>query len=208
MTARLILGIDPGISGAVAALADAKFAGAWDLPQRTRRNGRQELDGHAFGRIVRDLVLQHSGAQVTVVLEQVHAMPPRDDKSKPPCASCGRGFERGMGVAGAFSFGEGFGRLRGILEALDLPTVLVAPAKWKKDTGLIGADKDYSRTVAMQCYPAAAQLLQRKKDDGRAEAILLARWGDRYEAATGGNLVPVAERPPAPSPDLFRAEPP
>lgn len=210
MTARLVLGIDVGVQGGLAALADARFVGVSDLPMRTKSDGKQELDGHQFSRQLRDLLAQHPGARVTVILERVSAMPPKSRKDKPiVCKHCRREtgeYEKaGMGVTSAFNFGEGFGRLRGILEALDLPVVLVVPHKWKKDTGLTGTDKDYSRTVAMQCYPTAAALLQRKKDDGRAEALLLARWGDRYEAATGGNLVP--DRDLAEAPELALGAP-
>jgi len=53
---------------------------------------------------------------------------------------------------------------------------LVPPAKWKRDMQL-NASKDGSRAKAIQLWPAQAGEFKRVKDDGRAEACLIAKWG-------------------------------
>jgi len=69
----------------------------------------------------------------------------------------------------------GYGAIQGVVQTLGNPLHFVTPQKWKKAAGLIGADKDYARTKALQLYPDAD--LARKKDIGRADAILIARYG-------------------------------
>jgi hypothetical protein len=51
----------------------------------------------------------------------------------------------------------------------------VSPAKWKKALGL-SADKGASRRRAIELWPERAQWFARVKDDGRAEAALIAYW--------------------------------
>jgi crossover junction endodeoxyribonuclease RuvC len=74
-----------------------------------------------------------------------------------------------------FSFGVSYGVVQGVLASLFIPYILVRPAEWKKRAGLIGAEKDKARTIAQQLYPQAE--LARKRDVGRADAILIARHG-------------------------------
>jgi len=56
---------------------------------------------------------------------------------------------------------------------------LVAPATWKRALGGIPAEKDAARARASQLMPSASGYWARKKDDGRAEAALIAFWGCR-----------------------------
>ena len=89
------------------------------------------------------------------VIEQVSAMPKQ-------------------GVSSSFRFGMGCGLLRGVIVAGGTPLDQVAPSKWKKAMGLDN-DGEKSRALALRFWPGCA-LLSRKKDHGRAEALLLARW--------------------------------
>ena len=98
-----------------------------------------------------------------VVLEQVNAMP-----------GSGPG-RRTMGAQSMFNFGRGFGVVEASVQALGLPLCFVAPATWKARAGLTRRPKDYARTLALQLYPRAD--LQRRADTGRADAILIARFG-------------------------------
>jgi|TARA_R110000787_G_scaffold250820_1_gene356388 crossover junction endodeoxyribonuclease RuvC len=82
----------------------------------------------------------------------------------------------GMGRTSAFNFGQGVGAIKGVLAALAIPFTPVAPTKWKKSFSL-GRDKDESRAVATRLFPTLAAQFTRKKDDGRAEALLIAKWG-------------------------------
>lgn len=82
----------------------------------------------------------------------------------------------GMGRQSAFNFGQGVGVLKGVMATLAVPFTPVTPAKWKKHYGL-SRDKDAARATATRLFPANADLFKRKKDDGRAEAALIALWG-------------------------------
>src|SRR5690606_2041087 len=81
----------------------------------------------------------------------------------------------GQGVSSMFNFGMGVGVLQGVLAACGIPYFLVTPQSWKKRASLSGKDKDMARTMAQQLYPSAS--LGRKKDIGRADAMLIARYG-------------------------------
>jgi crossover junction endodeoxyribonuclease RuvC len=90
------------------------------------------------------------------VVEQVGAMP-------------------NQGVTSMFAFGESFGLVKGVLAGLGVVTSTVTPGKWKKALG-VNAGKDGSRAQAAQRWPFQAHEFKRVKDDGKAEACLLAEW--------------------------------
>jgi hypothetical protein len=80
-----------------------------------------------------------------------------------------------QGVSSTFKFGTAFGIIQGVIAALEIPVHFVTPSKWKKYFGL-SADKEQSRARALQFWPNRSDLFSRKKDHGRAEAALLARY--------------------------------
>lgn len=81
----------------------------------------------------------------------------------------------GQGVASTFKFGASFGIALGIVAALKIPMHLARPQKWKKHFGL-SSDKEKSRALALRYWPGT-DAFARKKDEGRAEAALIARYG-------------------------------
>ncbi len=81
----------------------------------------------------------------------------------------------GQGVTSMFNFGAAYGTVIGVVAALKIPVHFVTPGKWKKHFGL-SADKEEARARALQLWPARAELFARKKDHGRAEAALIARF--------------------------------
>ena len=83
----------------------------------------------------------------------------------------------GMGRQSAFNFGQGCGVIKGVLATLRIPFSQVSPSKWKKHFNL-SKDKNESRAAATRLFPSLASEFARKKDDGRAEAILIAKWGE------------------------------
>lgn len=93
--------------------------------------------------------------QARVVLEERPAMP-------------------GQGTRSLFTVGVGFGVWPGVLAAWTVSHTRVRPAIWKRTLEL-GKDKEAARLRAQQLFPGAN--LRRKKDHGRAEALLLAWWG-------------------------------
>ena len=153
---KIILGFDPGQTGAVAAFDGERIEAVIDMPTMTRLHGKgNQVDPYALTTALIDLC---AGREATAVLEAVSAMP-------------------GHGVSSTFHFGESVGVVLGVLGALQIPVRMVTPAKWKKAAGLLGRDKDAARTLAIQLHPEVADQLARKKDTGRADAVGIARFG-------------------------------
>lgn len=159
MTMRVVLGIDPGQSGAIAVVADGRFDRFIDMPTLPRAAGGLHIDDAQLAAVLRGVLHLHQGAYVFAVLEEVSAMPKQ-------------------GITSTFRFGESFGVVRGTLGALGIPRIQVRPERWKRHLQLLGKEKDQSRTVAVQLYPEAAGQLLRKKDCGRADALLIASWAE------------------------------
>lgn len=152
----IVIGIDPGVSGAIAVLGEGVPA-LHDMPTMAKGRGKKrQVNAAALADLL--IAARESGDGVLVMLEQVGAMP-------------------GQGVSSMFGFGESFGAVRGACAALRLPLQLVTPQQWKRRFGLIGADKDLARTRAVELYPDVSAQLARKKDVGRADALLIARYG-------------------------------
>lgn len=82
----------------------------------------------------------------------------------------------GQGVSSSFRFGVAFGEVLGILGALQIPVHLVSAVRWKKHFR-IDSDKEKSRAEALRTWPSRHELFARKKDHGRAESALIAKFG-------------------------------
>jgi crossover junction endodeoxyribonuclease RuvC len=80
----------------------------------------------------------------------------------------------GQGVRSTWTTGYGYGLWLGVLGALGLAHTRIRPAVWKRRLGLT-SDKEQARLRAQQLFPSAD--LRRKRDHGRAEALLLAWYG-------------------------------
>jgi hypothetical protein len=80
-----------------------------------------------------------------------------------------------QGVSSTFKFGVAFGMLQGVVAALKIPVHFVAPSVWKSHYRL-GSDKEKARALALQLWPARADLFGLRKHHNRAEAALLARY--------------------------------
>ena len=144
-----VLGVDPGITGAVALVRDGHLA-VEDIP--TMGDGKRRII-NATG--LADIVRRWS--PTLAILERVHAMPKQ-------------------GVSSSFRFGQSLGTIEGVLATLIISVRYVTPAGWKRHYRL-PADKDAARLAAIQRYPHIADRLARKKDHNRAEALLIANWG-------------------------------
>jgi hypothetical protein len=106
----------------------------------------------------------------------------------------------GQGVSSSFKFGAGYGVILGVLAALNVPTHLVSASKWKRRFGL-DSDKEKSRALALRLWPSRADLFGRKKDDGKAEAALLARYAaEKIPGADNEAAPPRRGRHPGRSP--------
>jgi len=85
----------------------------------------------------------------------------------------------GQGVTSMLSLGRSVGVIEGVVAAMGIPLTLVIPQRWQKDM-LVRGGKDGSRERAMQLFPMQSELFKRKKDDGRADAALIAMWGEQF----------------------------
>ena len=168
-----ILGVDPGLGGALAFLDSGGALEIFDMPvHRLKRGGKakREIDRYELARIV-----DAHGPVAHAFVEQVGAMP-------------------GQGVTSMFQFGRSLGIVEGVLSAGFIPTDYVAPRKWRVGLG-VRAGKDGSRARASALMPGHAGLWTRVKDDGRAEAALIALYGQRQLATGFGvTVAPVGPR--------------
>jgi crossover junction endodeoxyribonuclease RuvC len=156
---NLVVGIDPGLSGACALIGQSGLIAVADMPIMAKGAGagrvKNEVNAAALNQLLRDWI-NGSNDDVICVVERVSSMP-------------------NQGVAGVYSLGDTCGVIRGVIAARGYPLTYVTPQRWKKYYG-IASDKELARAKAIQLYPACADLA-RKKDHNRAEAILLSRWG-------------------------------
>jgi crossover junction endodeoxyribonuclease RuvC len=172
MTTTHIIGIDPGLSGAIALLevASGELFDVTDMPtaSKIKANGDEEtiIDIAGLAEIIGDYA-DHAEyrSHVHVVIEKQSTRP---------------------GQAYAFKTGFGFGLLVMAAQALGCDGSIITPQEWKAAHGLIGAGGDLkgaartraiktaSRQTAMKLHPHHRDLFKRAKDDGRAEAVLIA----------------------------------
>lgn len=150
-----VIGIDPGISGAVAVFEDGKLVNVSDMPTLEMDSGKTRKR-HISAAGLRDILEMDMYQKAHVVIEKVGAMP-------------------GQGVSSMFNFGRSAGIIEGVVAGLKLPYTYVTPATWTKAVGR-AAGKDASRMRAMELFPSKADLFKRAKDDGRADAALVAYW--------------------------------
>jgi len=154
----LIIGIDPGISGSICFFEDGELKDVIDMPTMASGNkNKKQINGSQIFNEISLRIQNFKSENINVVVEQVSAMP-------------------GQGVTSMFNFGQSFGILKGICSAMHLPVYYVRPAKWKKYFNLINSEKDASRTRAIEIFPYFSSQLSKKKDNNKADAILIASF--------------------------------
>jgi len=152
----IIIGIDPGISGAVCILTNGKITEIYEMPTMIDgKKNKKQVNGAEITNIINKEI--ENEKDVKVVIEHVSAMP-------------------GQGVTSMFNFGQSFGVLKGICAALKLPVHFIRPVKWKKHFNLINTEKDASRTKVIEAFPYISSKISKKKDANKADAILIARF--------------------------------
>lgn len=162
---RTVIGIDPGLTGAVALLENGQFQAVHDIPLTTNSAGKRMPCAHGVALLLRDY------RPDLVVIEEVNAMPSAPGKD---------GRRRTMGAQSMFNFGRGFGLVEAAAVILTLKVEYVRPAAWKRKCGLINAKKDTHRELALDIFPTAQDELRLKKHHGRADALLIARYGHAF----------------------------
>ena len=148
-----IVGIDPGKTGAVAAV-NGQICAVVDTPVFGTRSRPGELNPDGMISVLRSMEPHH------VYIEVQHAMPKQ-------------------GVSSTFCTGYGYGLWIGIITALGLPWTAVRASGWKQAmlSGLDKTDKNVSRIAAARLFPQLSGDLARVSDHGRAEALLIAAYG-------------------------------
>ena len=151
------IGIDPGLTGAIAKVQGGNIE-VWDMPTLELRKKR-----FVNAPMLADLISSIRTPECEVILERVSARP-------------------GQGVTSMFSFGTSCGIIQGIIAALHLPLTLVSPQEWRKKMG-VPKGKDGSRQRVLELRPDLASRFSRKKDHGRADAVLMALYGEKPDSA-------------------------
>ena len=154
----LIIGIDPGISGAICFFEKGKILDVIVMPiMNEGKKNKKQVNGSQIYNEIKKRTNDFQNQEVRVIIEQVSAMP-------------------GQGVTSMFNFGQSFGILKGICSAMNLSVYYVRPAKWKKYFNLINTEKDASRTRAIEIFPYFSAQLSKKKDNNKADAILISSY--------------------------------
>lgn len=161
-----IIGIDPGLNGALASMefVDNNFTGRIeiiDMPTvcPKKNSTKRKYDIKEIITFLKQFI--NSGVQSHVYLESVHSMP-------------------GQGVASMFSMGEGFGILQGVVTTLNPITfTLISPQSWKKTIVKEKTkDKSISVIIGEKLYPEVELRTKRGRIlDGRGDALLIAEYG-------------------------------
>jgi crossover junction endodeoxyribonuclease RuvC len=151
----IYIGIDPGLSGAVAFLYEDQ-AKIWDIPTILKGSGsvKQEINASAMFDYLRDIKVRIAGGQIQAALERVNSMP-------------------GQAASSTFSLGDSFGVCRATLASAGIPTTYVTPQSWKKHFNL-SKEKEEARALAIKLYPSVE--LHLKKHIDRAESLLIATY--------------------------------
>ncbi len=152
----IIVGIDPGLTGAVAAVDSAGRCTVEDMPTVDLPGAglvRRRVDGLALARMLRNMV--PAGHACLVVIEDVQAM-------------------GGSAVQTMGSMMRSVGSTEAAVEILRMPIKRALPRTWKKFYGL-ASEKADSLRIARELYPTAP--LKLAKHHNRAEALLLAHYG-------------------------------
>lgn len=147
----IIIGIDPGVTGAFAVHERGALTAIVDLPSH---------DGRIDGAYLYDL-LDHSEDTI-VYLENTQAMPKN-------------------GSIASYSLGLNTGIIIGVVQSLSHPLVRVRPAEWKRKMAVTKLDKNGIRGIARELYPSWADSFKRVMDHNRAEAVLISRYGVAHQ---------------------------
>jgi crossover junction endodeoxyribonuclease RuvC len=161
---KLFMGVDIGAQGALALLDEGgALIDVHDMPcLADGPAGRRSVNAGLLAAVI------YKWQASEAFVESVNARP-------------------GEGPTGAFAFGRARGVVEGALAACGVPAAFIAPAAWKRRVGIApGKDgaKDAARSEAIRRWPAHAAHFARVKDDGRAEAALIAVAGMMRKGAT------------------------
>ncbi len=166
MTLQVVIGIDPGQTGACAVIADGLLIDVFDMPTMRKTAGKgNQVDAQQLAARLRGVLQQHQGAWFCAAMEHVWSSPQ-------------------MGVTSAASFGRSIGVVEGVLATLGVNVVTVTPQKWKKYFDLIGMDKKAALNIVRSSRDERTrEWFKLEKHIGRADATLIGLYAHRTEMA-------------------------
>ena len=163
-----IIGIDPGLQGAICVMEDCLFPVLIDTPTYKENRGKKIKNIYDIIKI-RDFISFHSkDKQNTIVyLEKQQPM-------------------KGQGVTSMFSTGLGYGMYQGLLSGLKIRYELIHSKTWHKTMGFVSKDpKGQAYSIALRLFPTSELCTPRGKVlDGRCDALLIAEYGRRIQSGT------------------------
>lgn len=161
------LGIDPGFTGAMAITKGGKLVDIISCPLLEIKTGKTRIvnlkrvdetksrvDSASIARYLKPY------KNIKCVIEHSQAMPKQ-------------------GIASTAVYMEGYGRYLGVLDALDIPYIEVRSSIWKAKMGL-DHDKYKSIDLALKLFPEAGKYIKLRKDDGKAESLLISYYGEHH----------------------------
>lgn len=177
----VIIGIDPGKSGAIAVKSDDRYS-VFDIPTLTVISGKGKRLKKSVEYDIQTLhhmIVAHTCT--AKYIEPIYAVVERAEAVTYGATSARASYHNSAQTN--FSKGRGYGIIEALLQINGVPIIAAPYARvWKKGLGLTDSSKAYtdkkeaSRLMALDLYPELADRLSRKKDNGRAEALLLIEW--------------------------------
>ena len=173
-----VIGVDPGLDGALAVLdlldggtvlhlAMVKATPTLDVMVNKKK--RRDYDVPGMWRLVEDAAYP---ADVRVAMVGLEHQGPRPKE----------------GVVSSYRTGHGYGLWRALVVAAQLPLAIVQPQVWRREFGLLRAGKQASVRAAAEGFPTYPRTLMRH--DGAAEAILIAAYVARRRVVPAALPVP------------------
>lgn len=154
----VLLGVDPGFTGACCIKTGDRIT-FFDCPIYTKKVGKRNQTFTDVSALIQ-FFASLTADRIYAVLEDQNG--------------------RGMGSMGAFKYGHNFGVWQTLLKIYVHKTITVTPRDWTRDLRKDGG-KEASLAMARELYPeVSAQHITRKKDNGRADALLLIHWYQNY----------------------------
>jgi hypothetical protein len=183
-TSSVIIGVDPDSSGAIATLRWTNSGALLHLPPdqlislaqpevfdmpteiwKMRAREKKQPSPAEFLQLLQDIAARDPSAAVRAAVE----------------------FTTPTHLSGKYAwYGSGFatGLITGLFISEKIEYHRISASSWKRSLGLRKSGKEGSLALARQLFPQAAEkYLKRKKDHGRAEALLIAAWALGVRAA-------------------------
>ena len=99
----IIVGIDPGIAGAICFFSSGNVIDVIDMPTMAEgKKNKKQVNGRQIYNEIMLIKNKFMNEKISVIVEQVSAMP-------------------GQGVTSMFNFGQSFGVIKGICSAMEYP---------------------------------------------------------------------------------------